>query len=212
MSIASNWFDSLPQSLGFLPLTALSLDWFEYRKLASGKTITGAPLQGFLKLIKDSKEDMIPIDFIIDTCSIKMPDCSQTFSKNTPFYKALSSGDLIICDLLLQNNSHLLESRSEEGLTPVELAVKHESVTSVIYLMNKGLASINSKFYSSDESILHWAVLAGNETLFAVLLEAQVRTGFRDAKGNTLLHNIFKRFDSNPDSYYEMTSRLLSSQ
>ncbi|KAH0603795.1 uncharacterized protein H6S33_007454 [Morchella sextelata] len=112
--------------------------------------------------------------------------------RNTALHKATFKGNREILHLLLEKgaNPHL---RSNDGRTPLQIAVQDGNKPMVSLLLTGG-ANTSTRSRGPDRlTVLHEAVLNGDEEMVVLLLEAGADTSARSKSGLTVLHLAVQR-------------------
>ncbi|XP_062577801.1 serine/threonine-protein phosphatase 6 regulatory ankyrin repeat subunit C-like, partial [Saccostrea cucullata] len=111
---------------------------------------------------------------------------------DTILHKCGRSGNMEMCEYLVNNFSDLLEMRNNEGWTVLHSACCGGSVDIVTFLAKKELHinSLSNKDVKdkSNNTVLHDAVLGGNVQIVKRLIEKKMDVNAIDENGDTILH------------------------
>ena len=108
---------------------------------------------------------------------------------NNSFHLSILSRDIEIIKLILKHSEKpiIINSRTDNGKTPLHYAVNLQEIKIVKLLLENG-ANINLQDYEHEYNILHYAVNFGSKELVEFCLTNNIDINRQDIFGNTALH------------------------
>lgn len=113
-------------------------------------------------------------------------DCNaQDFSGRTPLHTAIAADALGAFEILIRNRATSLNAKSNDGNTPLILAIRNCSDQMMLELINAG-ADINATD-NGQRTALHWAAMVSNLKGLKALIEHGANKDAQDEKEQTPL-------------------------
>jgi len=108
---------------------------------------------------------------------------------NNSFHLSILSRDIEIIKLILKHSEKtiIINSRTDNGKTPLHYAVNLQEIKIVKLLLENG-ANIDLQDYEHEYNILHYAINFGSKELVEFCLTNNIDINRQDIFGNTALH------------------------